>query len=160
MAIAECVKIDLTDFTVGKVRFRMGDRSPQFILMDNTGWTTVVKKKKKSKPKEEQTNIQPSLSSAASRVPQTKHVVFKDEVHAMQKLAAANEPVKSKYLSLETRQEITNRRVSKLWTQADLNKYCSFPVNTIREIESGRVSPSTQQLHVLNRILKGGIHYA
>jgi ribosome-binding protein aMBF1 (putative translation factor) len=109
--------------------------------MDNTGWTTIVKKKKSTKPKEEETNRQPSL-------PEKKHVVFKDEVYA------------KKYLSLETRQDITNRRVSKLWTQADLNKYCSFPVNTIREIESGRVTPSPQQLNVLNRILKGGIHYA
>jgi ribosome-binding protein aMBF1 (putative translation factor) len=58
------------------------------------------------------------------------------------------------------RQEITNRRVAKLWTQADLNKYCSFPQNTIREIESGRLAPNPHQLTVLNRILKGGIHYS
>jgi ribosome-binding protein aMBF1 (putative translation factor) len=89
-----------------------------------------------------------------------KQVVFEDEVYTMRKLEAANEPVKQKYLSLETRQEITNRRVSNKWTQADLNKYCAFPTNTIRDIESGRIPPTSQQLGVLNRILKGGIYYS
>ena len=76
------------------------------------------------------------------------------------KLEEADGPIKLKTLSYETRQEITNRRVAKLWTQADLNKFCSFPQNIIRDTEAGRYTPNQQQLNVLNRILKGGIHYS
>lgn len=130
------------------------------MMLDSVGWTTITKKKKMRKPKEEESSPLPRLLSTTSSRLQMKQVVFEDEVYTMRKLEAANEPVKQKYLSLETRQEITNRRVSNKWTQADLNKYCAFPTNTIRDIESGRIPPTSQQLGVLNRILKGGIYYS
>jgi len=133
---------------------RMEERSPTFIMMNEPGWTTVTSTKKKSIKNKDYEPL-PSPSPV-----KPKHVAFKDEVGKMRKLDAATEPFKPKTLSLETRQEIINRRVSKLWTQADLNKYCSFPANTIREIESGRTPPTSNQLSVLNRILKGGLHYS
>ena len=47
--------------------------------------------------------------------------------------------------------------MSQSWDQVDLNVQCQFPVNTIREIEAGRLVPTIQQLNPLNRVLKTGL---
>jgi ribosome-binding protein aMBF1 (putative translation factor) len=39
-------------------------------------------------------------------------------------------------------------------TQVELNQLCSFPVNTIRDIEAGRLTPNPGQLIRLNAVLK------
>jgi len=51
------------------------------------------------------------------------------------------------------------RRTAAGWNQVQLNQQCGFPVNTIREIEAGRLTPNTQQLNTLNRVLKTGLKY-
>ena len=140
-------------------------RAPSFIpLSDDGGWTSVNSKKKaKPKAKANQTVTFADTQPAAQRtqVPRVASIVPRQTFNTNSKrLEEADGPIKLKTLSMEMRQEITNRRVAKLWTQADLNKYCSFPQNTIREIESGRQPPNQHQLTVLNRILKGGIHYS
>ena len=66
----------------------------------------------------------------------------------------------SKPKILADRQEIVTRRLANKWSQADLNMHCRFPVNTIRDIESGKLCPSIQQLNSLNRVLKCGLKYA
>jgi ribosome-binding protein aMBF1 (putative translation factor) len=139
-------------------------RIPSFISMDRDdgGWTHVgAKKKKVIKSEAESSPIAKSVTFS-SQISQTQRIIPKQSslpTQSMHKLEEADGPIKLKTLSMEMRQEITNRRVAKLWTQADLNKFCSFPQNTIRDIESGRVAPNQQQLNMLNRILKGGIHY-
>jgi len=141
-------------------------RIPSFITMDRDdgGWTHVgAKKKKVNKSEAESSPIAKSVTFS-SQISQTQRIIPKQShssLHSqsMHKLEEADGPIKLKTLSMEMRQEITNRRVSKQWTQADLNKFCSFPQNTIRDIESGRVAPNQHQLSMLNRILKGGIHY-
>jgi ribosome-binding protein aMBF1 (putative translation factor) len=65
-----------------------------------------------------------------------------------------------KTLSSESRQEIVNKRAAAGQTQTQLNVLCNFPVNTIRDIEAGRYSPTPAQLNVLNRVLKTGLKYA
>jgi len=136
-------------------------RIPSFITMDRDdgGWTHVgAKKKKVNKSEAESSPIAKSVTFS-SQISQTQRIIPKQQAHNIRKLEEADGPIKLKTLSMEMRQEITNRRVSKQWTQADLNKFCSFPQNTIRDIESGRVAPNQHQLSMLNRILKGGIHY-
>lgn len=68
----------------------------------------------------------------------------------------------TKSLSAESRAEIVRLRTSRVpkLTQAELNTLCSFPPNTIRDIESGRVCPSPTQLNVLNRVLRTTLKYA
>ena len=137
---------------------------------DNGNWTHVSSKKKSTNKSNAASSNTKSVSFEEMNAvkSESKRIIPRQPAsasapshsHNIRKLEEADSPIKLKTLSMEMRQEITNRRVSKLWTQADLNKYCSFPQNTIREIESGRLAPNQHQLTVLNRILKGGIHYS
>lgn len=79
------------------------------------------------------------------------------EVAHARKIANAEVPTKPKQLSPESRQEIVNKRAAMKKSQVELNQLCNFPVNTIREIEAGRLSPSIGQLNTLNRVLKAGL---
>ncbi len=81
------------------------------------------------------------------------------QMSQMRKLAEAETAGKPKRLSPESKQEIILKRLNNKWTQDQLNQECRFPVNTIREIEAGRLCPSSQQLNTLNRILKTGLKY-
>jgi len=65
-----------------------------------------------------------------------------------------------KQLSTESRTEIIQKRVALGKSQVELNMLCRFPVNTMREIESGRLCPTQPQVNMLNRVLKSAIRYA
>ena len=65
--------------------------------------------------------------------------------------------MKPKQLTPESRQEIVNKRAAMKKSQVELNQLCNFPVNTIREIEAGRIPPTIGQLNTLNRVLKTGL---
>lgn len=67
---------------------------------------------------------------------------------------------KLRALSVESRTEITQRRVALGKTQVQLNQDCRFPVNTMRDIESGRYCPNPSQLSLLNRVLRTVIKYS
>ena len=64
---------------------------------------------------------------------------------------------RAKVLSAESRQMMMRLRAEQKWTQRDLDMRCSFPANTIRDIESGKIAPSSGQLNTLNRLLKVGL---
>jgi ribosome-binding protein aMBF1 (putative translation factor) len=64
---------------------------------------------------------------------------------------------RAKILSTESRQTMMRLRAEQKWTQRDLDMRCSFPANTIRDMESGRIAPSSAQLNILNRVLKTGL---
>lgn len=68
-------------------------------------------------------------------------------------------PKPTKSLSSESRSEIIRRRTAAEQTQAQLNTACAFPVNTIRDIESGKLCPTPTQLNVLNRVLHASLKY-
>jgi ribosome-binding protein aMBF1 (putative translation factor) len=95
-------------------------------------------------------------SSAASATAAIHHKGTPESAHA-RKLADTDDVIKLKKLLPQSRQEIVNRRALEKWSQQDLNQRCNFPVNTIREIEAGRLQPTIQQLNTLNRILKTGL---
>lgn len=65
-----------------------------------------------------------------------------------------------KQLSAESRNEIVQKRVALGKTQVQLNQDYRLPVNTLREIESGRLCPTPAQLNMLNRVLKASLKYA
>ena len=95
-------------------------------------------------------------ASAAKRVSGTK--VAPEVAHARKILNS--EIAKPKQLAPESRQEIVTTRAAMKKSQVELNQLCNFPVNTIREIEAGRLCPSIGQLNTLNRVLKTGLKFA
>ncbi len=95
-------------------------------------------------------------ATAAAKSLRTAAPKVAPEVAHARKLADA-EIAKPKQLAAESRQEIVAKRAAMKKSQVELNQLCNFPVNTIREIEAGRVCPSIGQLNTLNRILKTGL---
>ena len=61
---------------------------------------------------------------------------------------------KRKELTSESRQAMMLARAANKMTQVELNQRCSFPANSIRDMEAGRLTPNQSQLSVLQRILK------
>ena len=70
-----------------------------------------------------------------------------------------DEPVKIKKLSHESRQAMIQARVALSLNQTQLNTACSFPQNTVRDIEAGRATPSPTQKNALSRALKVVLKY-
>lgn len=68
--------------------------------------------------------------------------------------------VKKKVLSAESRTALVEGRVSKKWTQDQLNQQCAFAPHTIREIEAGRLQPTGPQLNTLRRVLGVALSFA
>ena len=97
--------------------------------------------------------IQRASKTSAKVVPRVSA-----EVRSNAKLAETEIP-KPKQLSPESRTEMVQRRVAMGHNQVQLNNLCQFPLNTIRDIESGKAPPSPGQLNVLNRVLKSGLKY-
>ena len=69
-------------------------------------------------------------------------------------LDAATDVGKLKELTSESRQAMMLARAANKMTQVELNQRCSFPANSIRDMEAGRLTPNQSQLSVLQRILK------
>jgi ribosome-binding protein aMBF1 (putative translation factor) len=110
--------------------------------MDGQDWTPVIVGKKSYASALRQTTAAPKRSN---------------EVFHLTKLEAAEAPVRMKTLSSESRQKIVSYRALKQITQKQLDQACAFPANTMRELESGRLTPSTGQLNTLNRFVGGGL---
>ena len=72
---------------------------------------------------------------------------------ALRKLDDPEAPMKRRQLTVESRQDMIQRRAAGGFTQIQLNQRCSFPANTIREIEAGRLCPTPQQISIINRQL-------
>lgn len=98
----------------------------------------------------------PGSSSANSRAAAVAHRATAESASA-RKLADADAPLKIKTFTPASRQEIVARRAAMKKSQVELNQMCSFPPNTIREIEAGRLAPTIGQLNTLNRVLKTGL---
>jgi ribosome-binding protein aMBF1 (putative translation factor) len=125
-----------------------GDKMPNFIQ----DWDHVIIKKR-------QVDRQIARNAAAANRIGAPKVTFSSDAALQRKLAESDEigQVKIKTLAPETRQEIVQRRVANGWNQQQLNQQCGFPANLIRDIESGRVTPSPTQLNILNRILRASL---
>ncbi len=118
--------------------------------MDGQDWTPVIVGKKSyasalSSSKVASTKVAPTLVKSSH---QAQHLA---------KVEAAEAPVKMKTLAPEARQKIVAYRALKEITQKQLDQACCFPANTMRELESGRMTPSTGQLNTLNRFVGGGL---
>ncbi len=129
------------------------DRMPMF----HQNWDPVILKKRQvDRAVATRTRAQEAQAGPSARV------TFSSDAALQRKLAESDEigQVKLKTLSPQSRQEIVQRRVANAWNQQQLNQQCGFPANLIRDIESGRVTPSPTQLNILNRILRASLRYA
>ena len=126
--------------------------------MDDQDWTVVTVKRTPSKSGGGSAPHRDLLMSKASgsKNPRT----FNAPGSATMRIIEETEIGKLKTLSPESRNEIVQKRVALGQNQVQLNQTCRFPVNTIREIESGRLCPNQQQLGTLNRVLKSSLKYA
>jgi ribosome-binding protein aMBF1 (putative translation factor) len=106
----------------------------------NQDWETVVIKGANASSK----------STSSSHKPGPNYL---PGVAALRKLDDPEVSMKRKELVPASRQEMIQRRAALGLTQVQLNQRCSFPANTIRDVESGKLCPSVQQLSVLNRVL-------
>jgi ribosome-binding protein aMBF1 (putative translation factor) len=108
-------------------------------MNDDQDWTvvTIGRKKKPQNLVNTQMKVSPQVAHAAK--------------------VAKEEYTKPKHLTSESRQEMLKKRVEMGLSQVQLNQRCAFPVNTVREIEAGRLPPSINELNTLNRVLKLGL---
>jgi DNA-binding transcriptional regulator YiaG len=136
--------IQCTDLFAVKIDTR--NTCNQGIQMDGQDWTPVIISKK---------SYASALRSATIALPAVK---YSNQAHHLAKVEAAEAPVKMKTLSAESRQKIVAYRTLKQITQKQLDQACAFPANTMRELESGRMTPSSGQLNTLNRFVGGGIN--
>lgn len=84
-----------------------------------------------------------------SKMPSKEKIHYNEEFHKQRKLDTAEIP-KLKTLSTISRTEITKARTALGKTQVEMNQLCQFPLNTLRDIESGKIQPSSVQLRTLN----------
>ena len=119
----------------------------KLFIMDCQDWNSVTIHNAAGKP-------HPSPAGPAGPAAPPK---FTSEAGAARKLAEADSPLKIKTFTPASRQEIVARRAAMKKSQVELNQLCSFPPNTIREIEAGRLAPTIGQLNTLNRVLKTGL---
>lgn len=111
--------------------------------MDHQDWNpTIVRNAKvlQAKKAAEQA-AKPKISAEAIRLAKLAN----DEEGSMKR---------AKVLTAESKQAMMRLRAEQKLTQRDLDMRCSFPANTIRDIENGKLAPSSMQLNIINRILK------
>jgi len=116
--------------------------------MNEQDWETVVIRK-----------TRPTGTVTNKKVAETGRPNLTQNAAAVRKLENSD-TVKPRQLSVESRTEITQRRVALGKTQVQLNLDCKFGVNVIRDIENGKYCPQPQQLSILNRLLRSSIKYA
>lgn len=143
------------DWSTTAPRRATGSAGTRGEAVSHQDWDHVIIKKRQVDRAIARASAASSTSSTGGRV------TFSSDAALQRKLAESDDigQVKIKTLGPETRQEIVQRRVANGWNQQQLNQQCGFPANLIRDIESGRVTPSPTQLNILNRILRASLKY-
>jgi len=104
--------------------------------MDGQDWTPVILR---SKAQSQRTGTGPEVSAA---------------VKAQRKLDTPDIVV-PKYLTIESVQKIQEYRRLTSKTQVQLDQALAFPAKTMNGLESRRLTPSSQQLSKLRRLIPG-----
>jgi ribosome-binding protein aMBF1 (putative translation factor) len=116
--------------------------------MDGQDWTSVTLRNTRK--------ASPSAAGGPGSIPKNRASDTKFH-QALDDHDFSAKPLRT--LSPETRQQIIQLRVANKWTQADLENQCSFPKNTVRDIEAGKATPSPMQLNIMNRVLKASLKF-
>ena len=110
--------------------------------MDHQNWTPVILHgKNPSKATSTGTGIRPKSTGEGAHLAKLE----RDEIG------------KSKVLASESRKDLVAARLALKKTQVEIDRLCAFPPNTLRDLESGKLTPTTQQLNRLNREFKLGL---
>lgn len=120
---------------------------------EHQDWSRVVLKRTKAVTKRD------IHHDAAQQLKDTRSTPDAMAPGQMRRLEQSNLPPKRKELSSESRRKIQQMRFGMGFTQDQLNAMCSFPVNTIREIEAGHLCPNPKQLARLSHELKTSLKY-
>lgn len=108
--------------------------------MDHQDWTTVTLRKKTLTPQE----LQKRSQTVAKR----------DSSDVGRRFAEQDFP-KLRFLTPESRTYLIQARVAQKLSQRDLDIRCAFPANTIRDLESGKLAPTSKHLSALQRFFPG-----
>ena len=106
--------------------------------MDHQDWTPVVVNKRRGHTSIVAKNTNPDVVKLKK--------LENDEIH-----------MKPKMFSSESRKKIIDYRIEHKLSQSQLDALCSFPKNTIQQLEANKRAPSTKELNTLNRVLKTGL---
>jgi len=115
---------------------------------DNQDWSPLTIRSRLPKPVQ-------TINSPTSLAPKK----YSTDFSSQKKFTDSDTAGKLKQLTNESRHQIALLRLSNKWSQADLNQRCAFPNNTIRELESGKLTPTIGQLNALNRVLKTSLKF-
>lgn len=85
---------------------------------------------------------------------------FTEEAARIRRLEGDEIPKPTKHLSADSRTEMIRARTAKGMSQVQLNTACAFPLHTIRDIENGKLCPTSAQMNVLKRVLGIVMKYA
>ena len=102
--------------------------------MDDQDWTLVTLKRKS---KTKVTSSVPVVSAASQQVRRVE----------------SQETGKLKTLTLKSRGDMAQARMTKNLTQKQLDQQCQFPANSCNLWELGKACPSGPQLNILHRVL-------
>ena len=105
--------------------------------MDGQDWTPVVVRSTAKKP----------TGGAGGGGHMTAEAI------RLRRLETEDIPKPAKHLSSESRNDMIRARAVKGMTQPQLNAACAFPLHTIRDIENGKLRPTSMQMNVLQRVL-------
>jgi len=125
--------------------------------MDDQDWTVVTLKRTKRTVGGGSHPHTYNGSQIGPKVISARHSGTSQAQSAALNKIEETEIAKPKMLTAESRQMIIQKRVALGKNQVQLNQDCRFPVNTIREIEAGRLCPTVQQLNMLNRVLSASL---
>lgn len=78
---------------------------------------------------------------------------YTEESARIRRLEAEDIPKPTKHLSPDSRTEMIRTRTAKNISQVQLNTACAFPLNTIRDIENGKLCPTSAQMNAIKRTL-------
>lgn len=123
--------------------------------MEGQDWTPVVLRNRKASA----ASVAASTNASGEGPIQERKGFAKNMGASFHKLETTETAGTLKRLSNESKQTIIAKRAAASWNQVRLNQECNFPINTIRDIECGKICPNVQQLNTLNRVLKVGLTY-
>jgi ribosome-binding protein aMBF1 (putative translation factor) len=102
--------------------------------MDDQDWTLVTVRGKKS------TTVTTPVNHVSNKAAELRKV-------------EKTEAGKPKMLTAKSRADLAAVRMAKKLTQKELDKQCSFPLNSCNSWEAGRMCPSSTQIQSLHRVL-------
>ncbi len=92
------------------------------------------------------------LNATAPKAIQARPTGLSEAAHA-RKLDESDMPIKPKYITSESKQELIRARLAQSLTQDKADARCALPKHTFRDLEAGKLTPSPAILRAISREL-------